>query len=246
MRADVLLHLYGHCESRTLAGKLIREGRVFANGIKVKKPSEELETFCLIEVKDSPLTRYVSRGGLKLEAALDAFSIDVEGKVFCDIGASTGGFSHCMLQRGAKKAYCVDVGTAQLHPKLRFDKRVAVMENTNARELGRDSFPEAVQMVVMDVSFISQALLYDAVFDILPEGGEFVSLIKPQFEVGRENLGKNGIVKKPAAIQSACHGLKLKLEERGFEIKGIIESPIEGGDGNKEFLQYSVKRKKET
>ena len=244
MRADVLLHLYGHCESRTLARKLIEEGRVFANGNKVKKPSEELESFCLIEVKDSPLTRYVSRGGLKLEAALDAFGIDASGKVFCDIGASTGGFSHCMLQKGSKKAYCVDVGTAQLHPKLRFDKRVVVMENTNARGLSKESFPERIDMVVMDVSFISQALLYDAVFDILPEGGEFISLIKPQFEVGRENLGKNGIVKKPAAVQSACHSLRLKLEEKGFEFKSMIESPIEGGDGNKEFLQYSVKKER--
>ena len=241
IRADVLIALRGHCASRTLAAKLIKEGRVFADGVKVSKPSLELKEFCLIEIKDSPLTRYVSRGGLKLEAALDAFGIDTAGRVCADVGASTGGFTDCLIKRGAKKVFCVDVGTAQLHPSLRFDRRVVCMENTDARSLAPGDFDPTPTLIVSDLSFISQTLLHETFFSLLPPGGELVTLIKPQFEAGRRALNKNGVVKSDAEITRAKDRVTLSAKSRGFEVKDAIPSPLTGGDGNREFLLYCVK-----
>lgn len=241
IRADVLIALRGHCASRTLAAKLIREGRVFADGVKITKPSLELKEFCLIEIKDSPLTRYVSRGGLKLEAALDHFGIDPSGRTCADVGASTGGFTDCLLKRGAKKVFCVDVGTAQLHPSLRFDRRVVCMENTDARSLSPASFDPAPTLIVSDLSFISQTLLHENFFSLLPPGGELVTLIKPQFEAGRRALNKNGVVKSEADLTRAVDRVVLSAEARGFGVKGVIPSPVAGGDGNREMLMYCVR-----
>ncbi len=241
IRADVLIALRGHCASRTLAAKLIKEGRVFADGVKVTKPSLELKEFCLIEIKDSPLTRYVSRGGLKLEAALDGFGIDPAGRVCADVGASTGGFTDCLLKRGAKKVFCVDVGTAQLHPSLRFDRRVVCMENPDARSLVPGSFDPAPDLLVSDLSFISQTLLHKTFFALLPPGGELVTLIKPQFEAGREALDRNGIVKSDAAVIRAQDRVLLSASGAGFEVRGVIPSPISGGDGNRELLLFCTK-----
>ena len=238
IRADVLLTLYGHTESRTLAAKLISEGRVIIDGQRVKKPSQQVNEFCRVEVKDSPLTRYVSRGGLKLEEALKVFSLDVKGLVGLDIGASTGGFTDCLLKHGAKKVYAVDVGTAQLHPSLRFDKRVVCMEHTNAKTLTPQMFAEPIALAVMDVSFVGQAAFYPILRSLLPLGAGVVTLIKPQFEVGRENVGKNGIVKNEKAVQRVVDTLGLQAREAGFARLGLCDSPITGGDGNRELLQY--------
>ena len=238
IRADVLLTLYGHTPSRTLAAKLIQEGRVFVDGAQVKKPSQPIPEFCRIEVKDSPLTRYVGRGGLKLEEALRVFSLDVGGLTCLDVGASTGGFTDCLLKHGAKKVYAVDVGTAQLHPSLRFDKRVVCMENTNAKSLRREDFDSPLALAVMDVSFVGQSGFYPVLAELLPVGAGAVTLIKPQFEVGRENVGKNGIVKNEKAVQRVVDTLGLLAKQAGFERVGLCESPITGGDGNREFLQY--------
>ena len=238
IRADVLVALYGHAASRTLAAKLIAEGRVFADGELVKKPSQPLTEFCRIEVKDSPLTRYVSRGGLKLEEALQRFDISVRGAVCLDIGASTGGFTDCLLKHGAAKVYAVDVGTAQLHPSLRFDKRVVCMENTNARDLGLGDFSPLPQAAVMDVSFVGQSAFYPVLAALLPVGAAVVTLIKPQFEVGRENVGKNGIVRNEKAVLRVLDSLGLAAEAAGLARMGLIDSPITGGDGNREYLQY--------
>lgn len=241
IRADVLITLYGHVASRTLAAKLIEEGRVFADGKAVKKPSQLLKEFCLIEIKDSPLTRYVSRGGLKLEAALSRFDIRVQGQVCLDIGASTGGFTDCLLKHGAKTVYAVDVGTAQLHPSLRFDRRVVCMENTNAKTLTPEDFPQVPQVAVMDVSFVGQSVFYPVLYTLLPADGVAITLIKPQFEVGREHVGKRGIVRDPKAVQRAVDTLKLRAQEAGFSPIGLMESPILGGDGNRELLQVFKK-----
>lgn len=241
IRADVLITLYGHVASRTLAAKLIEEGRVFADGEQVKKPSQPLKEFCLIEIKDSPLTRYVSRGGLKLEAALEKFGVNVEGAVCLDIGASTGGFTDCLLKHGAKTVYAVDVGTAQLHPSLRFDKRVVCMENTNAKLLTPEVFPLRPTVAVMDVSFVGQSGFYPVLNALLPPGGVAITLIKPQFEVGRQAVGKGGIVRDAKAVQRVVDTLKLLAAEAGLERVGLTDSPITGGDGNRELLQILKK-----
>ncbi len=241
IRADVLITLYGHVASRTLAAKLIEEGRVFADGEPVKKPSQPLKEFCLIEIKDSPLTRYVSRGGLKLEAALSHFHLSVENQICLDIGASTGGFTDCLLKHGAKTVYAVDVGTAQLHPSLRFDKRVVCMENTNAKALTPEDFPHPPRVAVMDVSFVGQSVFYPVLNALLPSGGVAITLIKPQFEVGREHVGKHGIVRDQKAVQRAVDTLKILAQEAGFSRVGLMDSPIAGGDGNRELLQVLKK-----
>lgn len=241
IRADVLIALRGHVSSRTLAAKLIKEGRVFADGAMISKPSLEIPEFCEIVIKDSPLTRYVGRGGLKLEAALESFGVDPAGRVCADIGASTGGFTDCLLKRGAKKVYAVDVGTAQLHPSLRFDRRVVCMENTDARSLTAADMPDGPDLLVSDLSFISQTLLHAKFFELLPDGGELITLIKPQFECGREFLGKNGVVKSDIAVTRAVDKVLLSAKLAGFEDIATAPSPIEGGSGNREILMFAKK-----
>ena len=187
-------------------------------------------------IRPSLHTEYVSRGGHKLAAALDAFLLDVRGLCAADLGASSGGFCDCLLQRGAAKIYAVDCGSGQLAKKLREDARIVSMENTNARTLDENSFGEKVDLCVMDLSFISQTLIFPAVCRILKPHGLVVSLIKPQFEVGRALVGKNGIVKSEKARLAACGRVCENAAGFGLVSRGVIPSPITGGDGNVEYL----------
>ncbi len=241
MRIDVYLVEKGHCESRNRAARLIGEGKILLDGKKVSKPSE---TVCdgehLIEITEAE--RFVGRGGLKLEGALECFKIDVEGKRCIDVGASTGGFTDCLLQHGAAHVCAVDSGRGQLHPKLIEDIRVTSLEGFNARELSPEEFGR-FDIAVMDVSFISQTLLHAPIFSVLNEGGTLISLIKPQFEAGKSALSKNGIVKKAADRESAIRRVIESAEICGFEVTDLIPSPIEGGDGNREYLIALIKKR---
>lgn len=235
MRADVFLYEKGYCESRTKAAAACKEGRLFVNGKNITKSSFEINEGDEIELKDGGL-RYVGRGGLKMEGAIKAFALDVFGKICVDIGASTGGFTDCLLQNGAKRVYAVDCGSGQLHPSLLRDERVINIENFNARELDDETLGEKCDLAVMDVSFISQTLIHGAVRKVLKDGGSFVTLIKPQFEAGKSALGKGGIVKDEKARQNACKAVILSAKSCGFALKGLTISPISGGDGNVEYL----------
>lgn len=235
-RIDVLLVSKGLAKSRTAASVYIKEGRVKANGKTVAKPSEKFDD-CNITV-DYPENDFVSRGGKKLLGAIEGFELDVTGKICLDIGASTGGFTHCLLQNGAKKVYAVDSGTNQLSPSLREDSRVVCRENTNARYIGKSDFDDVIDLIVMDVSFISQTLIYPAVADILDKNGVFVSLVKPQFELTKSSLSKNGIVKDKDGrfYEEIIEKIKRVSSENGLTLKKVIKSPITGGDGNTEYL----------
>lgn len=242
-RADVLLCAAGLAESRTRAQLLIKRGAVTADGLTVKKPSELLAETAVLAVEDDAAMP-VSRAGEKLGAALVAFGTEVAGKVFADIGASTGGFTQRLLLNGAKKVYAVDVGHDQLHHSLREDERVVVMEGVNARTLTTDMFADALDGAVMDVSFISQSLIYPALSRLLPSGAPLITLVKPQFEVGRENIGKNGIVtdKSGALRRLVMQKLTVAAAQSGFEFVNETVSPIKGGDGNTEYLALFIKR----
>lgn len=238
-RADKLLFKKGLCKSRSAAKTLIEEGKVMCGAKPVFKPSELLDCDAKITVTGD--MKFVSRGGYKLEGALDSFGIDVSGDVCADIGASTGGFTDCLLQRGAKKVYAVEGGHSQLDPSLLKDEHVISIEGFNAKNLSPATTGELCDTVVMDVSFISQTLLHKNVFDILKPGGKFISLIKPQFEAGKENIGKGGIAKAesyPYVKSSVCSS----AEKCGLKLSSdIIESPVKGGDGNTEFLALFIK-----
>ncbi len=236
MRIDTWLTEEGYLPSRAKAKEMILNGAVYCDGIKVDKPSFTVKDGVKIEVRDDPLLRYVGRGGLKLEAALDAFSVSVTDKVAMDIGASSGGFTDCLLQRGAAFVYAVDSGNGQLHPKLGKDQRVCSMEGCNARYLQRKDFPTVPTLAVMDVSFISQTLLYPAIYHVMARGGTLISLIKPQFELDRAALGKGGIVKDEKKRAEAIKRVTESAEAIGFTLRGMITSPITGGDGNTEYL----------
>ena len=225
----------GLCESRKKSSDLIKNQQVFVDGKCISKPSFDVGDESLVEIK-GPVCNYVGRGGLKLEGAIKAFSLDFNGTVCADIGSSTGGFTDCMLQNGAKKVYAVDSGTDQLHSKLRNDSRVVCMEGVNARFLTEESFGQKCDFVTMDVSFISQTLLYQSVTNILKDGGYFVSLIKPQFEAGKEYIGKKGIVKDEKIRKQVCEKIVEAAKCFGLEKMDLVDSPILGGDGNKEFL----------
>lgn len=242
-RLDQYLYEKGFCRSRSLGAKLIRAGYVFVGGRECTKPSTEVFDGDTVEIRENPLTRYVSRGGLKLEAALKEFGVDPKGLVCIDIGASTGGFTDCLLQHGARKVYAVDSGTDQLHPSLRENECVVPLENTNARFLDESMVP-VCPLLVMDVSFISQALMYPAVAKVLKEGGTFLSLIKPQFEVGRENIGSGGIVKSEKARLDCIETLRAEGARHGLKMEKTIPSPITGGDGNIEYLALFSKEKR--
>jgi hemolysin TlyA family protein len=239
-RLDIAVFTMGLAESRNRAKTLIETGNIWVNGKQITKPAYECSDSDKIEFYGEPLL-YVSRGGYKLAAALDAFDVDVTGCTAADIGASTGGFTDCLLRRGARKVYAVDSGSAQLAEKLRHDNRVVSLEGINARNLTVETLGESCTIVVMDVSFISQTKLYGAASSLLLTGGKFISLIKPQFEVGRGHIGKNGIVKDEKARQAAVEAVKISAEQAGFECKGVIVSPITGGDGNIEYLAYFIK-----
>lgn len=241
-RLDVYLASNGYCKSRSKAAEAIAAGRVLVDGRTVQKASFPVEEGADIAVLE-PETRYVSRAGYKLEAALDGFSLDVRGKTALDIGASTGGFTDCLLQRGSSFVYAVDVGTAQLDEQLQLDERVCCREQTNARYLRRADFERTVDLVTVDVSFLSQRLLYPAIADILLTGGTLITLIKPQFEVGRAHIGKGGIVRDPNGklFRSLLASLTAEAKENGLILQGTLPSPLPGGDGNREYLAYFLR-----
>ncbi len=236
MRLDVFLVEKGHFPSRSKAQAAIGAGLVFINGEKAEKaslPTDGSESITIV-AKD----RFVSRAGEKLEKALNEFVIDPKGMTALDIGASTGGFTDCLLQRGAEFVYALDVGKAQLADKLRRDERVCVLESFNARYAEKKDFEKEIDIIVMDVSFISQTLIYNACADILGSGKIMITLIKPQFEAGKQNIGKNGIVhdRDGSIIKSILEKIDHFAFESGFERIGFTDSPIEGGDGNREYL----------
>jgi 23S rRNA (cytidine1920-2'-O)/16S rRNA (cytidine1409-2'-O)-methyltransferase len=235
-RLDRLLVERGLVESREKAQALIMAGEVLLNGQKASKPGQPVDSEALLEVLARP--PYVSRGGLKLAGALKHFAIDVTGKVCADIGSSTGGFTDALLQAGAARVHAVDVGAGQLAWSLRTDPRVRLHEGVNARELRADEIGEPVDLLTCDVSFISVTLILPAVTPLLQARGQMVILIKPQFEVGKGQVGKGGIVRDPQLHRAACDRVTGAVREFGFET-GIMDSPILGAEGNKEFLLYA-------
>lgn len=243
MRLDAFLLEKGLAVSRAKAKEMIQLGAVLVNGISVTKPAYDVGDD-EVRVKENPLQRYVSRGGLKLEAALEAFSVSPLGLVCLDVGASSGGFTDCLLQHGAAKVYAVDSGVGQLHERLRDDTRVIVYEKCNARQMTKALFSDALSLAVMDVSFISQTVLYPALSAVLTVGGRFVSLFKPQFEVGRGHVGKGGIVRNEKAVAHALQDALHAASLAGFRFEGKIPSPILGGDGNREYLLLFTKTDK--
>lgn len=235
LRLDVALVEMSLAPTREISKKLIENSLVQVDGKIQTKPSFKVFDTSDIVVLENNFTRYVSRGAFKLEAALDLFKIDVSGFTAVDFGASTGGFTDLLLQRGAEKVYAIENGVGQLHPKLLSDKRVVSLENINARYIEKGFIP-LCDIAVMDVSFISQTKLFTSVLNVLKDGAYFVSLIKPQYEAGKSALNKKGIVKNPSDIERAINFVKEQAKICGFVFIGITESPILGGDGNKEFL----------
>lgn len=241
-RIDKLLVAAGLAESRTKAQALVMAGVVLADEQRVEKPSQEFSADAKIRLKgDAAETKYASRGGLKLEKALQEFEVDVTGFVCLDIGASTGGFTDCLLRHGAKKVTAVDAGTNQLAWKLRSDERVEARENVNARYLKPEDFAERFDLIVMDVSFISVTKIFPALGGLLKEQGRIIVLIKPQFEVGKGEVGKGGIVREPEKHERVVEEVNASAVKFGFEVLGVIDSPILGADGNKEFLGFYKK-----
>ncbi len=236
-RVDVLLVERGLAESRTRAQALVMAGAVVVGEARVDKPGALVDPALPIRLKeDAAPQRYASRGALKLEKALDTFPIDPRGKTCADLGASTGGFTDLLLQRGAARVFAVDVGYGQLHARLRGDPRVVVRERENARALTAERLGERVDLVTGDLSFISLRLVLPAVRDILRPGGAAVLLVKPQFEVGKGEVGKGGVVREEAKRRAALDGIAAAARALGFEILGHAESPIEGPAGNREWL----------
>ena len=235
MRLDVYLTENGHAESRQRAKIMITGGFVLVNGKAVVKPSADIREGDTVTVSGDPIG-YVSRGALKLKAAFETFGLSAHGLIAADIGASTGGFTEYLLEQGAEKVYAVDSGTDQLAAKLRADARVVSMEKYNARNLSIADFDSGVDLAVMDVSFISQTLILPALVGILKERAYFVGLIKPQFEAGREAIGKGGIVKNPVSRAMAIKKVLDCAAESGLVFCGLAVSPILGGDGNTEYI----------
>lgn len=235
-RVDILLVQRGLVETREQAKRSIMAGIVFSAETRLDKPGEKIKIDAPLVVKGSSL-KYVSRGGLKLEKALEVFELDVDGKIVLDIGSSTGGFTDCALQNGAQHCYALDVGTNQLAWKIRSDERVTVMEKTNFRhatpELFKDGLP---QVATIDVSFISLKLILPPLKHILMEGGDVVALVKPQFEAGKDNVGKKGIVRERSVHLEVLQKIADASMHDGFSLKGISFSPVTGGEGNIEFL----------
>lgn len=240
VRADQLLVAQGLAESRTRAQALILAGNVFAGEKRVAKAGDMLAEDAALTVKgrDHP---WVSRGGIKLDHGLTHFGFEVTGAVALDVGSSTGGFTDVLLSRGAEKVYAVDVGTNQLAWKLRSDPRVIVHEQTNARDLTPEVIPEPVDIVVCDASFISLAKVLDRALDLAKPGGKLVALVKPQFEAGREEVGKGGVVRDPAIHERVCEEAAKWVQFKGWAVLGIEKSPITGPEGNVEFLLGAVK-----
>jgi 23S rRNA (cytidine1920-2'-O)/16S rRNA (cytidine1409-2'-O)-methyltransferase len=240
VRADQLLVALGLAESRTRAQALILAGNVFAGDRRVSKAGDMLaqDTELTVKGRDHP---WVSRGGIKLDHGLDHFGFDVSGAVALDVGSSTGGFTDVLLSRGAAKVYAVDVGTNQLAWKLRSDPRVVVHEQTNARDLTTSIIPEAIDIIVCDASFISLAKVLDAALDLARPGAKLVVLVKPQFEAGREEVGKGGVVRDPEVHDRVCQQAADWVRSKGWRVAGVEPSPITGPEGNVEFLLGAIK-----
>ena len=242
MRVDVYLAAAGYTKSRKKAQDLIDAGAVKIDGVIVKKSSLVINEAVEHEVSIEQPFLYVSRGGVKLEAALNAFCVNVNHKKALDVGASTGGFTDCLLKRGAKEVYAIDAGIGQLHESLLADSRVHSIEHFNARELTPSITDGECDVAVADVSFISQTYIIAQIGSCLRDGASFISLIKPQFEAGRAALGKNGVVTNSAYRFLAAKRVISCAVENGFDCIGFIRSPIEGGDGNVEYLAHFVKK----
>ena len=236
-RLDVALVARGLAETRAKAQASIMSGIVYVNGQKVDKAGTPVAADAVLEVRGHTL-RYVSRGGLKLEKAMAEFPITLTDCICADIGASTGGFTDCMLQNGAAKVYAVDVGYGQLDWKLRSDPRVVCLERTNARYLDRQQIPDELDFASIDVSFISLKLIFPALYGLLRQGGEIACLIKPQFEAGREKVGKKGVVRDPKVHLEVLEGFLTHAKENHFTVLGVTYSPIRGPEGNIEYLGY--------
>ncbi len=234
-RLDVLVAERGLAESRTKAQALILAGQVVVDDQRVDKPGTLVPVEAELRLKGEVLP-YVSRGGLKLKGAIDRFGLDVRGRVCADIGASTGGFTDCLLQHGAIRVHAIDVGYGQLHEKLRKDPRVRSRERVNARYLTDEDLPEKVGAVVIDVSFISLTQVLPSVLGFLEPGGLLIALVKPQFEVGPERVGKGGVVRDTAARQEAIDTVTAFVREQGLTVRGLMDSPVPGPAGNVEAL----------
>lgn len=242
MRIDVYLAENGFVSSRTEAKRFIDEGAVTVNGKQVNKPSCDVDGTESILV-DRSVKEFVSRGGIKLKGALREFSVNATGRLCLDVGASSGGFTDCLLKSGAKHVIAVDSGSGQVVESIRKDERVTVFENYNARYMKREDFEYSPDLAVMDVSFISATYIIPAVHDVLTDNGDFICLIKPQFEVGRSGLGKGGIVKDSKTRDLAVRKVLDYASGCGFDVRGVVQSSIKGGDGNIEFLAHFVKLK---
>lgn len=236
-RLDILVTENGLAESREKAKALIMAGQVYVDNQKADKPGDTFSEDSHVEIRGKGL-QYVSRGGLKLEKAMKEFGLTLTDKICMDVGASTGGFTDCMLQNGARKVYSVDVGYGQLAWSLRTDARVVNLERTNARYLTREQIPEEIDFFSVDVSFISLSLILPAVRPLLAEHGQAVCLIKPQFEAGREKVGKKGVVRDQSVHREVIEKIRNFSLENGFSVLGLTYSPVKGPEGNIEYLIY--------
>ena len=239
-RIDKLLVNKRLAESREKAQALIMAGEVLVGTQKIEKPSTKIDSEAEITIKGKPFP-FVSRGGIKLDFALNHFSVDVKDKLVMDVGSSTGGFSDCLLQRGAQKVYAIDVGYGQLAWKLQKDSRIIAIERQNVRYLTKEHVPEMVDLITIDVSFISLIKVIPRVINFLQEQGEILCLVKPQFEVGKGEVGKKGIVKETEKHKRVVKEIETFSQNSGLQPKGSVESPILGAKGNKEFFLYLVK-----
>lgn len=236
-RLDIILFKRGLVSSRERAKALIMEGKVSVNGVPITKAGLIVNKDVKIILKSEDIP-YVSRGGLKLEAALKYFKINLEGLIAMDVGSSTGGFTDCMLQNGAKKVYCIDVGYGQLSWQLRNDPRVILLERTNIRYLDRQRIPDAIDFATIDVSFISLQKVIPKVTEFMRNDGGILALVKPQFEVGKGEVGKGGIVRDEGKRHAALDAVKAFTEGAGLRVMGVFQSPIAGHKGNIEYFLY--------
>jgi 23S rRNA (cytidine1920-2'-O)/16S rRNA (cytidine1409-2'-O)-methyltransferase len=237
-RLDVWLAEHGLAESREKAQAIVMAGRVRVDGQPATKPGTRVREGSAVTVDEGP--KHVGRGALKLEGALDALGVDPSGRVAVDVGASTGGFTETLLARGAARVYAVDVGRGQLHEKLRRDPRVVLRDRTNARRLSAEVVPEPCDLAVMDVSFISARMILGALATVVRPGADAVVLVKPQFEVGREQVGRGGLVKDAALHRQAVLEVAEASQRLGFGVRGACASPVAGAEGNREFFLHLV------
>lgn len=240
MRLDVAVFERGYAETREKAKAMIMAGSVYLNGQKALKGGVNIKETDVIEVRGA-VNPFVSRGGLKLDKAVKSFGLDLNGCICMDIGASTGGFTDCMLTNGAKKVYSIDVGYGQLAWKLRCDERVVNLERTNFRYVTRKQVPDEIDFASVDVSFISLKLILPVMHTLLKNGGQSVCLIKPQFEAGKENIGKKGVVRDKSVHEGVVENITNFAAENGFKVMGVDFSPIKGPEGNIEYLMYIEK-----